>query len=107
MKPYLVKSIARGDQVETFSPTVVRQVIRPATARTLTTMLVDVVDQQGEFGPVRFARIPGYSVAGKTGTAQIPTPQGYSNNATIASFVGYVPAEAPRFVILVRIDRPQ
>ena len=52
------------------------------------------------------SRIDGYAVAGKTGTAEIPVSGGYSN-LTIASFVGYAPAEAPRFVMLVRIDEPR
>ena len=53
------------------------------------------------------ALVPGYQVAGKTGTAQIPIPGGYHPEDTIASFVGYLPAEAPRIIILVKIDRPK
>jgi cell division protein FtsI (penicillin-binding protein 3) len=52
--------------------------------------------------------IPGYDVAAKTGTAQIPSADGgYEENATIASIVGYGPAEDPQFTVLVKIDRPQ
>jgi cell division protein FtsI/penicillin-binding protein 2 len=52
------------------------------------------------------AQVPGYRVAGKTGTAQIPTPYGYHPNDTIASFVGFAPADDPQFIILVKLDRP-
>jgi cell division protein FtsI/penicillin-binding protein 2 len=51
---------------------------------------------------------PGYKIAGKTGTAQIPRPdgQGYIDGANIGSFVGFAPAEAPKFVVMVRINEP-
>jgi cell division protein FtsI/penicillin-binding protein 2 len=69
-------------------------------------MLVQDVDDTTR-GESRFARVPGYAIAGKTGTAQVPTTSGYSSTATIASFLGFAPADNPRFVILVRIDDPQ
>ena len=50
--------------------------------------------------------MPGYRVAGKSGTAQIPTPDGYEERATIVSFVGFAPADDPQFVVLVKMDRP-
>lgn len=106
MKPYVVSKIEGPSGTRLFYPTFVRQVIRPDTAKKLTKMLVAVVDDN-TLGESRFARVPGYAVAGKTGTAQIPVPGGYSNNRTIASFVGFVPAENPRFVILVRVDDPK
>jgi cell division protein FtsI/penicillin-binding protein 2 len=46
-------------------------------------------------------------MAGKTGTAQVPTATGYSDDATIASFLGFGPADSPRFVILVQVDEPK
>ena len=52
------------------------------------------------------AKVAGYTVAGKSGTAQIPTPEGYDPINTIASFVGFVPADDPQFVLLVKLDRP-
>jgi cell division protein FtsI/penicillin-binding protein 2 len=52
------------------------------------------------------AAVPGYQVAGKTGTAQKPTPTGYSDTKYVASFVGFVPASRPRLVILVSVDEP-
>jgi len=52
------------------------------------------------------AAVPGYRVAGKSGTAQIPEPYGYNPTDTIAAFVGFAPADDPRFVLLVKLDRP-
>jgi cell division protein FtsI (penicillin-binding protein 3) len=53
------------------------------------------------------AQIPGYQVAGKTGTARIPDPAGgYYTNRSIASFIGFLPASDPRVVIAAMIDRP-
>lgn len=51
------------------------------------------------------ARVPGYSVGGKSGTAEIATAEGYSEE-TIASFIGFAPADEPQFVVLVKLDRP-
>ena len=50
--------------------------------------------------------MPGYRIAGKTGTAQIPTPGGYDANDSIASFIGYGPVDDPQFIVLVKLDRP-
>jgi cell division protein FtsI/penicillin-binding protein 2 len=52
------------------------------------------------------AQLPGYKVAGKTGTAQIPVPGGYHPTLTLTSFAGYLPADDPRVLVLVIIDRP-
>ncbi len=107
MKPYIVQQFIARDpetgglrtiQVE---PMAVRRAISQETARAMTDMLVQVVER----GATE-AQIPGYSAAGKTGTAQIPTPFGYHPTDTIASFAGYVPADDPRFVVLVKLDKP-
>ena len=66
-------------------------------------MLVSVVDN----GLVRGAKIPGYYIAGKTGTAQVAEKGGYSSDKTIQSFVGFFPAFHPQFLILVKLDDPQ
>ncbi len=60
-----------------------------------------------EGGTGTLAAVPGYQVAGKTGTAQKPGPGGYTTGEYVASFVGFVPASRPRLVILVAIDEPQ
>jgi len=52
------------------------------------------------------ASVAGYNVAGKSGTAEIPTPIGYENNAWIMSFVGFLPADDPQVSIFIRLDRP-
>jgi cell division protein FtsI (penicillin-binding protein 3) len=80
-----------------------RRIVTKATARKVMTMLRDVVLQ----GTGTEAAIPGYTVAGKTGTANVPTSHGYSTTEYVASFVGIVPAKHPRLVVLVMIDEPR
>ena len=60
-----------------------------------------------EGGTGRRARVDGYEVAGKTGTAQKPVPGGYSDTANVASFVGFLPVEDPELGIIVVVDEPQ
>ncbi len=84
-------------------PSPTRPVIAKTTADELTQMLSSVVAD----GTGVNAAIPGYQVAGKTGTALIPDPQGgYYQNAYVASFIGFLPASAPRVVVAAIIDRP-
>jgi cell division protein FtsI (penicillin-binding protein 3) len=82
-----------------------RRVVTPAVAKQLMTMLTNVVDE----GTGTAAEIPGYTVAGKTGTAAKPDPKtgGYSTYKYVASFVGIVPASNPHVVILVTVDEPR
>ena len=102
MRPYLVGKVP-GAAETTGGPGPLRRSIKSETAITMTQWLVSVIEKN-----VTQARVPGYRLAGKTGTALIPPPAGtYDPNETIASFVGYGPAEDPQFVILVKIDRPQ
>jgi cell division protein FtsI (penicillin-binding protein 3) len=68
-------------------------------------MLRDVVSAEGGTGAL--AAVPGYTVAGKTGTAAKPVPGGYSTTKYVASFTGVVPAKDPRLVVLVSIDEPR
>ena len=79
----------------------VRQVVSEDTAHTLTEMMVDAVERGAPL-----ARVEGYRIAGKTGTAQTPIVGGYHSSLTIASFVGFAPADDPRFVALVKLDKP-
>ena len=102
MKPYVVQQIIEDDQVRSVQPTVVRRAVLAPTAHTLTQMMTVAVEQE-----IPLAQVPGYRVAGKTGTAQIPVPGGYHPTLTVASFVGYLPADDPAFVILVVIHKPQ
>lgn len=80
------------------------RIVSRRTARLLTTMMQEVVSE----GTGVSAQVPGYTVAGKTGTAAKPDESGgYSDTRYVASFVGFVPARAPRLVILVAVDEPQ
>jgi cell division protein FtsI/penicillin-binding protein 2 len=81
-----------------------RRILEPGIDRELRTMLKGVVSDQGTG---ELAAIPGYSVAGKTGTAQKPGPHGYIPGAYVATFVGMVPASNPRLVVLVSVDEPR
>jgi cell division protein FtsI (penicillin-binding protein 3) len=84
-----------------------RRVVSQKVAGELTTMLEGVV-QSGDLGTAPTAAIPGYTVAGKTGTAQIPWPNqpGYQPGAYMATFVGFVPAQHPAISVLVDLDQP-
>ncbi|MDM8529644.1 penicillin-binding protein 2 [Anaerolineales bacterium HSG25] len=101
MKPYAVQRIVDDERDIEVKPVVIRRAISAQTANTLTGMLVEALDRAESK-----ARVPGYRVAGKTGTAEIPIPGGYHPTLTLASFVGYLPADDPELVILVIIDRP-
>ena len=81
-----------------------RRILEPGIDRELRTMLKGVVSDQGT---AQLAAIPGYTVAGKTGTAQKPGPHGYIPGAYVATFVGMVPASHPRLVVLVSVDEPR
>jgi cell division protein FtsI/penicillin-binding protein 2 len=100
IRPHLVARVAGEAPVRPAR----RRVLSRRVARQLVRMLQDVVDE----GTGRRAAVPGYRVAGKTGTAAKPDPGGgYSQSRYVASFVGLVPATAPRLVILVTVDEPR
>jgi cell division protein FtsI (penicillin-binding protein 3) len=107
MQPRLVRGIfdADGRERRRFEPRAIRRVVSPETARTLTRVLVNVVDG----GTGKKAAIPGYEVAGKTGTAQKldPATKRYSRAPGVLSFVGYVPADDPKLAMLVMLDEPK
>lgn len=101
VRPHLVRRIGRGPRVRGARK---RLVSRDVAAK-LVEMLRGVVD---EGGTGTAAAVPGYTVAGKTGTASKPDERGgYSTSRYVASFVGVVPASDPRLVILVTIDEPR
>jgi cell division protein FtsI (penicillin-binding protein 3) len=101
-RPYIVQAIERDGVITTTLPTLRGRVFHQETAHEVTDMLVAIGEIKGQNGgPL----IPGYHVALKTGTANIPIPGGgYEPNRTIASALGYAPAENPRFLILVRVE---
>ncbi len=107
MKPYVVSEVrdAQGKSLRQFLPQVKRRVVSPETARTVTSILEGVVTD----GTGAKAAIPGFRVAGKTGTAQKIDPRtgAYSSTLFVGSFVGFVPADNPRLAMIVVIDEPQ
>jgi len=108
MRPYVVKAVINesgGVKKETH-PKVVRRVISDQTARRVAGILEGVVDEEGTGSK---AAISGFRVAGKTGTSQKVDPKSkkYSRTKYVATFVGFVPLEHPRLVILVVIDEPK
>jgi cell division protein FtsI/penicillin-binding protein 2 len=104
MLPQIVRSVRDGDgrEVVAFSPEILRRVVSEDTAAKVSASLVDVV---GERGTARLASIPGFAVAGKTGTAQRVDPKGgYAAGKYVVSFAGYFPAENPEVVGIVLVD---
>ena len=107
MKPYIVQAITdqNGRLLKNFEPQTVRRVVSEKTARTLVRIMQTVITKGGT--GVK-AAIEGYSVCGKTGTAQKIDENGeYSDGKFISSFVGFAPAEKSEVAILVVIDEPQ
>lgn len=106
MRPYIVEEVRYADgRVETRQPNFIRQVISPRSSVLMSGMLTSVITN----GHTPRARIPGYYVAGKTGTAQIAstTGRGYEEGATNHSFAGFVPADDPKFVVVIRLEHPR
>jgi cell division protein FtsI (penicillin-binding protein 3)/stage V sporulation protein D (sporulation-specific penicillin-binding protein) len=102
--PRIVKSITTEDgrTVSTFSPVVLRQVISPETAGQIGNALRGVVSDRGTAAA---AAVPGFTISGKTGTAQKVDPKGgYEQGKYVVSFSGYLPSEHPEFVGLVVLD---
>jgi len=104
MRPYIVQEIRSDGQSQVTQPVTVRQVITPETANTLTDMMESVVDG---ITAIYSIEVPGYRVAGKTGTASISVPGGYKPDSYVASFAGFVPTDDPALAILVKIDEPK
>ena len=108
MEPYLVERVtdADGQQIQKRLPQVRRRVISEKTARQVRDMMISVTEPGGTGTR---AAVPGYQIAGKTGTAQkVDTVTGgYSPDKRVSSFVGFVPAENPALVISVTVDEPK
>jgi len=104
MMPRIIDSVtdAEGNVVQQFDPIEIRRVIEPETAAQIAQALKKVVSKQGT---AILAKVPGFDVAGKTGTAQKVDPKGgYTPGKYVVSFLGYMPVENPRFVGLVMLD---
>lgn len=102
MQPNVVERIVDGDQIIWSQPTALGRPISADTAHTVRDMMVQVVNQGLDEG----ARLSGYTVAGKTGTAEIPIPTGYRTDRFIMSFIGFLPADDPQVIVLVKLDEP-
>lgn len=102
MEPHVVKEIRDERGIFEVKPKVIRQVLKESSAQMIKEMMVAAVEE----GEARVFRPKGFKIAGKTGTAQIPVAGHYDANKTIASFVGFAPADDPKFVMLVRYDEP-
>lgn len=104
MKPQIVSELRYADgTVDTIEPEPERQVISAHTATTIGAMLVSVV----EYGHGKKAGVPGYYIAGKTGTAQVAERGKYSETAFNGSFAGYGPVHDPKFAMIVKIEEPK
>ncbi len=107
MKPYIIEKIVdpEGHVLIENKPEVVTRVISYDTSDQMKRIMQSVVED----GTGKKAQIPGFSVAGKTGTAQIPNPQsgGYYSDRYIASFIGFTPVEDPEIVMAVIVEAPR
>jgi cell division protein FtsI (penicillin-binding protein 3) len=109
MKPYIVRGLVdkQGQVIKKYSPTAVRQVVSPQTAKRMTALMTSVVGEPDGTG--KNARIDNVNVAGKTGTSQKFdfARRAYSSERVRTSFMGFFPAEDPQVAILVVLDEPQ
>ncbi len=105
MKPYLVEAILNedGEEIEVITPTVAANPISAETSATMRELLGSVVSEGGG----KNARVDGWSVGGKTGTAQIYKNGRIESNLHIGSFVGFAPVEEPEVAVLVIVDEAQ
>ena len=104
--PHMVRGLSDTNGKLYWQPTFPepRRVFSEKTTQSVVNMMETVVKE----GTGTMAQIPGYRIAGKTGTAQMASPTGgYSSNANITSFVGILPANSPRYVVLAVVDSPK
>lgn len=106
MKPYIVRRVTSPEGQILFEqqPKVISQPIRTETAIEMKRLLARVTEEGGTGFK---ARVEGYSVAGKTGTAQKAIPGGYSDTLNMSSFTGFIPVEDPQLAIIVVLDEPK
>lgn len=103
MEPHVASSVVdQSGKIKKISPKEIGRPISGSTAKVMTEVLVNAVNK----GEAKWARVKGYKIAGKTGTASIPVEGHYDPTKTVASFIGFAPADNPKFVMLVILDRP-
>ncbi len=104
IQPRIVDEIKRSDgKIEKVEPKIIEQVISSRASRLLTAMLTSVTEKTY----TNTVRLDRYFIAGKTGTAQIPGPSGYSSTDTNHTFCGFLPVKEPKVVIVVKYEKPQ
>ena len=104
MQPHIVDSVeSPNGNVSRIVPRALGSPISEDTAKVMTEMMVNAVEK----GEASWAKLDGYRIAGKTGTASIPVKGHYDPNQTITSFVGFAPADNPKFIMLVIFNRPK
>ncbi len=103
MEPHIVAAVESKDgSLVKISPKLIDTPISPQAAKVMTEIMVNAVNK----GEASWARVKGYRIAGKTGTASIPVQGRYDPNQTIASFVGFAPADNPKFAMMVVLNKP-
>lgn len=102
-QPQVVKKIFEESRSMTIEPVKKGNPISPNTAKIVTQMMVQAVEN----GEAKWAKPKGYQIAGKTGTAQIPIAGHYDPEKTLASFIGFAPADNPRFAMIVSLKEPK
>lgn len=102
MQPYIVQEIHEDDKVYTHEPSVLSRPVSADTAQQLTAMAVTAVLRE-----VYEAQVEGYTIAGKTGTAQIRENEIYLPDDVMGSFIGWLPADDPEIIVFVKLDRPK
>lgn len=104
VQSYIIDQVVKDNgEIEQRKPKQIRQVISSRASTLLGGMLVSVIEN----GHAELAAVPGYYVAGKTGTAQVADPRtGKYSSETIHSFVGYAPVDNPKFVMITKLDHP-
>ncbi len=103
MEPHIIGAVETPDgKISKIPSKILGKPISQQTAKVMTEILVNAVDK----GEASWTRLKGYRIAGKTGTASIPVKGHYDPNQTIASFIGFAPADNPKFTMLVILDRP-
>jgi cell division protein FtsI/penicillin-binding protein 2 len=102
VKPQVVDKLKGPGWEEDIKPETLRRVISKESADEITAMMLEAAKN----GEAKWTHLRGFKVAGKTGTAQIPISGHYDSEKTIASFVGFVPADEPKFVMLVTLKEP-
>jgi cell division protein FtsI/penicillin-binding protein 2 len=104
MKPQIIKQIVGPNGTQTIEPQPVRQAIKSDTSR----MLLDMMGVVADTITPTYVNVPGYTVGGKTGTANIADENGsYIPDTYIASFAGVAPLDNPQIAVLVKIDKPK